>query len=71
MFDSANSKNVFDPNPNRRLMSSKNSVTFNNLKKAQSVFNVAVKECHNKKLSTPLSFTGIIWRTTVILELYQ
>ncbi|CAI6354617.1 unnamed protein product [Macrosiphum euphorbiae] len=72
MFDSANSKNLYDRNPNRRPLSPKNSIVFENLKKAQALFKEAVKVCHKtKKISTPPCFIGIIWTTTAILELYE
>lgn len=71
MFDSANSKNLSDPNPNRKPMSIRNKLVFDNLNKARSLFKNAVKECHKtKKISTPPCFTGIIWTITAILELY-
>jgi len=64
MFDSANSKNLSDPNPNRKPMSTKNKSVFDNLNKARSLFKNAVKICHKtKKSSVPPCFTGIIWTT--------
>lgn len=72
MFDSANSKNLSDPNPNRKPMSTKNKLVFDNLNKARSLFKNAVKICHKtKKSSVPPCFTGIIWTTTAILQLYN
>lgn len=72
MFDSANSKNLSDPNPNRKPMSTRNKLVFDNLNKAKSVFKNAIKICHKtKKSSVPPCFTGIIWTTTAILQLYN
>lgn len=72
MFDSANSKNLYDRNPNRRPLSHKNAIVFDNLKRSQALFKEAVKVCHKtKKVSTPPCFIGIIWTTTAILELYE
>lgn len=51
MFDSANSKNLCDRNPNRRPLSPKNSIVFDNLKRAQALFKEAVKVCHKTKKS--------------------
>jgi len=36
MFDSANSKNLYNQNPNRRPLSPKNPIVFENLKRAQN-----------------------------------
>lgn len=72
MFDSANSKNVYDPNPNRRPLTFKNTIVFDNLKKVQSLFKNAIKICHKTNISTtPPYFTGIIWTITAIMELYE
>lgn len=72
MFDSANSKNLFDPNPHKRPMSAGNPTVFDNLKKVRSIFKEAVKVCHkNKNTSTPPCFVGVIWTITAILELYD
>ncbi|KAF0709846.1 Transposon Ty3-I Gag-Pol polyprotein, partial [Aphis craccivora] len=44
----------------------------NLLNKARSVFKNAIKICHKtKKSSVPPCFTGIIWTTTAILQLYN
>lgn len=72
MFDSANSKNLYDRNPNRRPLSPKNIMVFDNLKRAQALFKEAVKVCHKtKEISTPPCFIGTIGTTTAILELYE
>lgn len=61
MFDSGNSKNLYDPNPNRRPMSDRNLNVIKNLKNASSLFKNAKKINHkNKKSSVPPCFTGII-----------
>lgn len=73
MFDSASSKNLNDPNPNKRPISYKNAVVFDNLRKAQSLFKEAVKVCRKttNQVGTPPCFTGIVWTTTAILGLYE
>lgn len=73
MFDSASSKNLNDPNPNKRPISHKNAVVFDNLRKAHSLFKEAVKVCRKttNQVGTPPCFTGIVWTTTAILGLYE
>lgn len=72
MFDSGNSKNLYDPNPNRRPMCGRNLNVIKNLKKASSLFKNAEKINHkNKKSSVPPCFTGIIWTTTALCELFE
>lgn len=43
MFDSGNSKNLHDPNPNRRPMSNCNLKVLGNLHNARKLFQNAVK----------------------------
>jgi len=72
MFDSCNSKNLYDPNKNRRPMSEKNSHIIKHLSTARSVFQKTVKICNKtKKLSTPPCFSGIVWTITAIIQLYE
>jgi len=72
MFDSCNSKNLFEPNPNRKPMCEKNSTVFQNLKKARTLFKKAVKICNKtKKTSIPPCFTGIVWTITALFDLYN
>lgn len=72
MFDSCNSKNLYDPNFNRRPMSEQNSSIFKNLSKARSEFKNAIKICNNnQKTSIPPCFSGVVWTITAMLELYE
>lgn len=72
MFDTCNSKNLYNPNPNRKLICDRNSGTIKNLERARSVFQKAIKISNkNNKTSIPPCFTGIIWTTTAIIELFQ
>lgn len=72
MFDSANSKNLCDPNPNRRPMSNRNPQIFENLEKAKKLFKNTIKICHRtKKTSIPPCFIRIVWTTTAIQQLYE
>lgn len=72
MFDSGNSKNLYDTNPNRRPMSDRNLNVVRNLEKARSLFINAEKiSFKNKKSNVPPCFTGIIWTTTAICELFE
>lgn len=72
MFDSCNSKNLYDPNQNRRPLCEKNDHILKNLSTARSVFQKTVKMCHKtKKLSTPPCFSGIVWTITAIIQLYE
>lgn len=60
MFASENSKNLYDPNPNRRPMSGRNPQVLENLNKSRIIFQNAVKICHKtNKTSIPPCFTGI------------
>ncbi|CAI6359521.1 unnamed protein product [Macrosiphum euphorbiae] len=49
IFDSGNSKNLFDNNPNKRPLSVKNPQVFSNLKKSISTFKNLVKINHKNK----------------------
>ncbi|KAL4091160.1 hypothetical protein QTP88_025897 [Uroleucon formosanum] len=72
MFDSGNSKHLYDPNPNKRPMSDRNPQVLLNLEKARQLFKSAVKICHKTNKSTiPPCITGIIWTTTAISQLYE
>lgn len=72
MFDSANSKHIYDLNPNRRPMCDRNPQVLNNLENANSIFKNARKICHKtNKISTPPCFVGILWTTTAIRQLYE
>lgn len=72
MFDSANSKNLFDPNPNRKLMCDRNPQVLDNLQNAYKIFKNTKKICHKtKQISSPPCFVRIVWTTTAISELYK
>jgi DNA transposase THAP9 len=72
MFDSGNSKILFDNNPNKRPMNEKNPQVFINFKNAISTFKNIIKIGHkNQKNSTPPCFSGIVWTSTAMLELYK
>ncbi|KAL4126559.1 hypothetical protein QTP88_010780 [Uroleucon formosanum] len=72
IFDSGNSKHLFDSNPNKRPISVKNPQIFSNLKKAILIFKNLEKINHkNKKTSTPPCFSGIVWTSTALLQLYE
>jgi len=72
MLDSANSKNLYDPNPNRRPLNDNNPQVFENLKKIRTTFQSAVKiKKKNKKNSIPLCFEGFVWTITALLEMYE
>jgi len=72
MFDTCNSKNLYDLNPNRRPLCDTNTANFRNLEKARTIFQKAVKiSKKNKKSSIPPCFVGIIWTTTALVELFQ
>jgi len=49
MFDSANSKHLYDPNPNRRPMSNRNPQILDNLSRANQLFKNTIKICHKTK----------------------
>jgi hypothetical protein len=72
MFDSGNSKNLYDLNPNRRPISSHNPQVLENLNMAKKLFQNAVKICHKtNKSSVPPCFTGVIWTVSAIFQLYE
>lgn len=72
MFDSANSKNLYDTNPNRRPMSERNPQVLQNLKNVFTLFEKAVKiNLKNNKQSIPPCFTGLKWTITALLDLYE
>lgn len=72
MFVSANSKHIYDQNPNRRPMSNRNCNVFENLKKARLIFINAKKISHkNNKISIPPCFIGIIWTTTALCSIFD
>jgi len=72
MFDSANSKHIYDLNPNKRPMCDRNPQVLENLENANSMFQNARKICHRtKKISTPPCFIGILWTTTAIHQMYE
>jgi len=72
MFDSANSKNLYDPNPNRRPLNDNNPRVFENLKKIRTTFQSAVKiNKNNKNNSIPPCFEGFVWTITALLEIYE
>jgi hypothetical protein len=71
MFDSGNSKFLYDPNPNKRPISDRNPQVLNNLEKARQMFKSVVKICHKTNKSTvPPCLIGITWTTTAICQLY-
>ena len=70
MFDSANSKNLYDPNPNRKPMSDRNPQVLENLENANKLFKDTT--CHKtKNITTPPCFVGIVWTTNAISQLYK
>jgi hypothetical protein len=72
MFDTCNSKNLYDPNPNRKPICDRNPGTIENLERARSIFQKSIKISNkNKKISIPPCFTGIIWTTTALIELFH
>lgn len=72
MFDSSNSKHLYDPNPNRRPICNRNLQIMENLEKANKLFENTEKICHKtKKTSIPPCFIGIMWTTTAIQQLYE
>ncbi|XP_026819549.1 uncharacterized protein LOC113558273 [Rhopalosiphum maidis] len=72
MFDSANSKNLYDANPNRRPLSKRNSQVLQNLKNFCILFDKAVKiNLKNNKVTTPPCFIGLKWTLTAIIGLYE
>jgi hypothetical protein len=72
MFDSRNSKNLYDLNLNRRPISSHNPQVLENLNTAKKLFQNAVKICHKtNKSSVPSCFTGVIWTVSAIFQLYE
>lgn len=72
MFDSANSKNLYDPNPNRKPMSDRNPQVLENIENANKLFKDATKICHKtKNITTPPCFVGIVWTTNAISQLYK
>jgi len=72
MFDSANSKNLCDPNPNRKPMSDRNPQVLENIENANKLFKDATKICHKtKNIATPPCFVGIVWTTNAISQLYE
>ncbi|KAF0748981.1 THAP-type domain-containing protein, partial [Aphis craccivora] len=68
MFDSANSKNLYDPNPNRKPMCDLNPQVLENLENANKLFKNAIKQ---KNITTPPCFVGIVWTTNAISQLYE
>ncbi|CAI6353573.1 unnamed protein product [Macrosiphum euphorbiae] len=72
MFDAANSKNLYDRNINKRPISDNNTHVLQNLEKARLMFKNAKKiNLKTNKTSVPPCFTGIIWSTTAIMNLFQ
>jgi hypothetical protein len=72
MFDSANSKILSDPNPNRKPLCTRNPQVMENLEKANKLFKNSIKICHKTKTtSTAPCFVGIVWTTTAIRQLYE
>jgi len=72
MFDSANSKNLFDVNPNRRPMSQRNPQVLQNLKNVFILFKKAKKNnLKNKNLIVPPCFIGMKWIITSLIDLYE
>ncbi|KAF0704195.1 THAP-type domain-containing protein, partial [Aphis craccivora] len=72
MFDSANSKHLYDANPNRRPLSKRNSQVLQNLKNFCILFDKAVKiNSKNNKVTTPPCFIGLKWTLTAIIGLYE
>lgn len=72
MFDSANSKNLYDINPNRRPMSERNPQVLQNLKNVLTLFEKAVKiNLKNNKQSIPPCFIGLQWTIRALLDLYD
>lgn len=72
MFDSANSKHLYDANPNRRPLSKRNSQVLQNLKNFCALFDKAVKiNFKNNKSTTPPCFVELKWTLTAIIGLYE
>ncbi|KAE9522280.1 hypothetical protein AGLY_017323 [Aphis glycines] len=71
-FDSCNSQQLNDKNPNRRPMSVQNRQIFENINKTISTFKVAKKLCHkNNIISVPPCFTGMILSLNALILLYE
>jgi len=72
MFDSANSKNLYDANRNRRPLSERNPQVLQNLKNFCALFENAVKiNLKNNNSTTPPCFIGLRWTLTAIIGLYE
>jgi len=76
LFDTLNSKNMFDKNPNRRPMSENNSNVLNIIKKSINTFKnaekISFKNSTNKiKKDVPPCFSGLIWTLNAVLNLYE
>jgi len=72
MFDSANSKDLYDRNINERPISDNNTHVLQNLEKARLMLKKGKKiNLKTNKTSVPPCFTGIIWSTTAIINLFQ
>jgi len=72
MFDSTNSKHLYDTNPNRRPMSERNPQVLQNLKAVLTLFENAVKiNLKNNSLNTPPGFIGIKWTITALINVYE
>lgn len=74
-FDSLNSKNLYDDNPNRRPLSAKNKQVCRNLEHAITVFKKIIKITYNKVgkevESRPPCFKGMVLTIEAILQLYR
>jgi hypothetical protein len=71
-FDSCNSQQLNDKNPNRRPMSVQNRQIFENINKTISTFKLAKKICHkNNVILVPPCFTGMILSLTALIQLFE
>lgn len=76
LFDTLNSKNLFDKNPNRRPMCKNNLNAINIIKNSINTFKIAEKQSFKNsskiiKKNVPPCFTGMIWSLNAVLDLYE
>lgn len=72
MFDSANSKNLYDANRNRRPLRERNPQVLQNFKNFCALFKNAVNmNLKNNNSTTLPCFIGLRWTLTAIIGLYE
>ncbi|KAL4148876.1 hypothetical protein QTP88_003021 [Uroleucon formosanum] len=76
LFDTSNSKNLFDKNPNRRPMCKNNLNAINIIKNSINTFKIAEKQSFKNssniiKKNVPPCFTGMIWSLNAVLDLHE